>query len=343
ASAQVLGIGWRQGLSEAECEQVFEEARALAESAGDKESLAALLANYGGFRGISLGYTEDYIRYTVEAARIADETDNLALRCGTGAYVIYAYWHGGVVEEVLAVCDALEPLLDGDPYLGADVGGLSPLVGVEYTRQTFKAFRGDPIDIDEHFETSRRLALEHGFPEVAVWARWCQIMIAQQKGETAKVSLWARDARELAGEQRGLTGIAARIGHARALGIEGNAQAHLDLSREALMLIRERRDAGCFEPDALDVLSSAHFGLGEFAEARAAAAEGVALMGARKTYGMGMGAFGPLARAQLALGEPAADIHRTLDEWSAVITYTGIHLYDAELAKLRNLVQEREQ
>ena len=35
-------------------------------------ALAALTANYAGFRGITLGRTHDYIRYSLDSVRIAD-------------------------------------------------------------------------------------------------------------------------------------------------------------------------------------------------------------------------------------------------------------------------------
>ena len=84
AASQILALGWRQEMSESvdECNQVFETARALAERTGDLKSLASLTANYSGFRGIALGNTNDYVRYSLDAARIADESGDLALRCG---------------------------------------------------------------------------------------------------------------------------------------------------------------------------------------------------------------------------------------------------------------------
>ena len=86
ACSQILALSWRLGGDEAECEQAFEEGRALAEAAGDLSSLASLTSNYAGFVGITLGRGGDYVRYCKDAARIADETGDLALRCGNRAY-----------------------------------------------------------------------------------------------------------------------------------------------------------------------------------------------------------------------------------------------------------------
>ena len=50
----------------ADLKKVFEEARSRAEGAGNLPALASLTSNYGGFRGIALGATRDYIRFTAE-------------------------------------------------------------------------------------------------------------------------------------------------------------------------------------------------------------------------------------------------------------------------------------
>jgi class 3 adenylate cyclase len=343
AASQVLALGWRQGLTEEECEEVFEEARMLAENAGELAALASLMANYAGFVGISRGHTRDYIRYTVESARIADETGDLALRCGTRAYVMYAYLHGGLVEPALAACDELEELLEGDPHRGADVSGFSPLGAVKHIRATMRGHRGDPVDFRATLGEARQTALDHGYPEMVVWIRWVQVLLAAKLRDTDGVSAWVRESREIAGDQPGLTGIMASLTNARSLGIEGKADAQLELAIEALRLIRERRDAASTEPDALDLIATAYLTLGEPVKARAVAAEGAALLAERETYGFGIWIHGTLARAQLALEEPTADIERTLDEYTSAIERTGMHLNDRVVAELRELLQERAQ
>ena len=52
--------------------------------------------------------------------------------------------------------------------------------------------------------------------------------------------------------------------------------------------------------------------------------------------------YAVLARAQLALEEPAADIASTLDEYAALLERTGFHLYEGELHELRARLAERE-
>jgi class 3 adenylate cyclase len=341
AASQVLALSWRQGVSEEDGQRLFDEARAQAEEAGELRPLASLIANYGGLRGIAHGHTRDYMRYSVEAARIADEIGDLSLRCGTRAYVIYSYLHGGLLGPALSVCDELEELVAGDVHCGADVAGFSPLIGVMHVRASMHGYRGDPIDIRSIFGAAEQAARDHDYPEMAVWIPWVQVLQAEKRRDTDNVMVWARESLELAGDQRGLTGVMSRITHARALGIDGQAQAQLDLANETLRMIREDRDSASTEPDALDLIALAHLRLDNPIEARTAAAEAIALVVARQTYGFGIWAYGTLARAQLAIGEATEQIEQTLDDYAVAIEHTGMHLFDAEVAELRAVVQNR--
>ena len=89
------------------------------------------------------------------------------------------------------------------------------------------------------------------------------------------------------------------------------------------------------------LIGTAELELGNLEAGRAAAQEGVHFM--RESQAL----FNPhgyvvLARAQLALSEPAADIASTLDEYEALLTRTGFHLYEGELHELRARLAERE-
>jgi hypothetical protein len=81
--------------------------------------------------------------------------------------------------------------------------------------------------------------------------------------------------------------------------------------------------------------------LGEPGAARLAAAEAVS--GIRRGQGFWTpGCYAALARAQLALDEPAADITATLDEYADLLTRTGFALLEGELHELRAELARRE-
>ena len=125
---------------------------------------------------------------------------------------------------------------------------------------------------------------------------------------------------------------------AHALGLEGDAKAQLATAGDALRTIRDNRDAGAAEPEALLLIAEAHLALGQLVEARRAAGEAAALTTERATYGYAILSYGSLARAQLALDEPVSEVERTLDVYAAAIEHTGMRVYERELAELRALL-----
>jgi ATP/maltotriose-dependent transcriptional regulator MalT len=108
-----------------------------------------------------------------------------------------------------------------------------------------------------------------------------------------------------------------------------------------LRLIRERGAERLRQPTFLAHIGTAHLELANLKAGRAAAQEGVALM--RESKGaMSPHSYAVLARAQLALGEPAADIASTLDEYAALLERTEFHLFEGELHELRARLADRE-
>ena len=66
------------GVSEEEAAIVFSEGKTLASRAGDLRALASLNAGYASIR-LAHG-AEDHLDYAREAARLADESGDIALR-----------------------------------------------------------------------------------------------------------------------------------------------------------------------------------------------------------------------------------------------------------------------
>ena len=88
-----------------------------------------------------------------------------------------------------------------------------------------------------------------------------------------------------------------------------------------------------WEPRWLAFISTAQRELGNLRESREAAQEGVAFMRESQALWSPRG-YAELVYAQLALAEPTADIAATLDEYEALLTRTGFHVYEGELNEL---------
>jgi hypothetical protein len=135
--------------------------------------------------------------------------------------------------------------------------------------------------------------------------------------------------------------ISARTAIVSALACERAWPALLETALDTLELIRDRRVLRLWESFFLMHVGAARLGLGDVEAARAAAAEGVANI--RRAGGFwSPNSYAVLARAQLALHEPSADIAATLDEYSTLLARTGFALFEGELHELRALLADRE-
>ncbi len=341
ACSQALTHGWRMGASATEWADLFEEGCAAAQRAGDLAGLATLNANYSSVRGLNQAIANDYVRYAGEAVRIADRTGDAALRCGTRGQLCIAHTWGGQLREAERVAEELIELAREDPDLGAHVAGFSPLLAGRFIRSHCIGYTRDPATFLREIPLVRQFALDSGYPEQALWMLADGADFKYALGSSDGIRALAQAAARLA-ENLGVGNeIVAALAQCAALACDGEWQALLDAAGDALRLIRERGAMRLWEPTFLAHIGTAQLELGNLEAGRAAAQEGVVFMRESK------GAWSPhcyavLARAQLALGEPAGDIASTLDEYAALLERTEFHLFEGELHELRARLADRE-
>ncbi|MGH8611652.1 MAG: ATP-binding protein, partial [Gammaproteobacteria bacterium] len=341
ACAQALTHGWRLGASATEWPELFAEGCTAAERAGDLTALAMLNATYSAVRGLNQAVAPDFVRYASEAVRIADRLGDAALRCGTRAYLMFGHAWCGQLRDAERVCDDLIALACEDPHLGASVAGFSPLLTVRYFRSRCIGFTRDPATALREPLLLRQVALDSGYPEQALWALSFGAEFKYALGSSDGTGALAQSAARLA-EHLGVSNeIWAALAQCAALACEREWQPVLDTAGDALRLIRERGAARLIEPSFLAHISAAQLELGDLHAGRAAAQKGVAFMRESKAM-WNPHSYAVLARAQLALGEPTADIISTLDEYAALLERTEFHLFEGELYELRARLAERE-
>ena len=343
ACSQILAFSWRLGASEEECARVFAEGRVLAERADDPVTLASLTASYAGIRGLNEGSAKDYVRYAEEAKAIADRSGDLALRCGTLGYLVYAYFFDARVSRSLAVCDELLTVSEGDPHLGTAVAAFSPASSARHVRAWTVAQAGEPWVAVRELALARDFAFEHGYPEVALWTIGSQGLVEFLLGRSAEARTLAQEALRVA-ENQGST-FGEIYAHVSALGpslaLERDWKRLADVAREAVRRMHETRAALAFEAIALDFLAAAQFELGQTKAARDTAARAVVLMmetGNRKWPR----AHAQLIRSQIALAEPAARVEESMTRYATLLEDTGKRLFEPELHELRASLAQRE-
>lgn len=341
ACSHALIFGWRLGDSTAEWPALFADGCIAAERAGDLSALAMLNMNYSSARGLNQGDARDYAHYAREAVRIADRTPDLALRCATRAYLCFAHTYCGELRDCEKVANELIALAGDDPDLGAAVGGLSPLLAAEQSRLWCIGFSRDPRAAIAGARLLRQRALTQNYRDQAGWVSVVEGELTYALGRREDTRTLAQIAMDLAKDRGAGMEIMAASSVCNVLALEGEWQSMLKMANDTLQQIRDSGAMRLWEPFFLAHIGTAQFGLGAIAASRRAGHEAVEFMRRSQCLIYPRG-YAILARAQLTLAEPAADIAFTLDEYEALLTRTGLHVYEGELDELRAQLAERE-
>jgi class 3 adenylate cyclase/tetratricopeptide (TPR) repeat protein len=178
-----LNLSWRLGTPLAEATDIFEEGRLLAEEAGDVRAQAALHGTYGCALGLVGGDSDDYVRYSREAVRLADRTEDQGLQIAQRAYLGFASTFAGRLAEGLESCETACRTLPADPALGAEFTGYSPFLGILMTRAWLLVRLGRLDESTAVCDRAERLAREHGDIEVRTWMQLPRIEVDVLRGD----------------------------------------------------------------------------------------------------------------------------------------------------------------
>jgi adenylate cyclase len=276
ACVQLFLLGWRMGGSESEAEAVFAQGRALAERIGDRHALAMLVGFYGLMRAQLAGSALDYVRYGEEAAEIAAEIDDPALRAGIGTFPAFGNFYVGDGRATLEWSSQVLAEVGSDDALGKEIAGYGPRAAMLFARAcaliTLGRFEEAPGAAGE----ASRAAEDAQEFEVLGWVQYAWTTLA-----------FARGGPESALEHGNhCLAIAEKLdnGSSRALAYLSLGQAYLidaqlSAAREVLGLaaatIRDQAVQLAFLPQVLALQAEVHLGLGEPTEALAAAREAI--------------------------------------------------------------------
>ena len=303
--------------------------------------LATLNAAYGGVRGQNQAVALDFVRYTKESVRIADVIGDAALSVGMRAVLAYGHLYTGQLREAERVADEAIRLVATDPHRSPEFVGISPLMGARVSRLFAVGCMRDPVTALREFPLVRQDATEAGYPEQALWALMWETELKYALGDTDGIRALAQTAMRLAENLGVINEMLAAVSRCDALACDRDWRTLLDIATDTLRGIRPRSAGRLWEPRVLALMGNAELELGNLEPDRAAAQESVTFM--RESQAL----FNPhgyalLARAQLALTEPAADIAHTLDEYEELLARTEFHVYAGELHELRARLAARE-
>jgi class 3 adenylate cyclase/tetratricopeptide (TPR) repeat protein len=290
----ILQLGWRLGLDETEVETVFEEARGLAESSGDKSSMALVFLAHG----IAVGMAGDHERALGLSRRsraLAAEAGNRAIELSTGPS--YWLWTGGRLQEALAEAEDVLPRYEEDVAIGKEVLGFSPYIFLlMWTGTVLLPERGRVNEARQLRDRALGLAESHGDLELLGWIHSNWVNVALASGEPEDALDHARKGVDIA-ERLGssFSRLAAYLTTATAHQAREEWAEARAWAERSLDLLETARTGVPYEAYLKSILAECALGTGDVAEARRLAEDAVATAVRRHTRGME-------ARARVVLG-----------------------------------------
>jgi adenylate cyclase len=170
ACSIILASGtWRLGMSEEDARGCLDEGRSLAQELGRPSAMAVPLAGFAGQPG-QLGRAEAALQVAEEAKGMLND----GMDRGETITVewTHAYWLlvAGRLPQALEALDHIVELSGGDPQVGRELAGFSPLIWAEMVARRTLAQAGGFDACWRRAERAIRMARDHGEQENLGWA-----------------------------------------------------------------------------------------------------------------------------------------------------------------------------
>ena len=334
ACSRILMLGWRLQSTDAEAQRHFEDGKRLAERAGNKALMARVYLGYGILRGVGRAYADDYLTYTTEAARLAQELDDLELQCEVESYLPWAHISNGNLNEAQNVVLALSEKLPEDLRFAGSAGGISARPLITCAEGVRLALSGQLSEAQPQYERGRAQMEQSGFNDGAVYVDLWMCQRAVYAGEPASARKLAQSLFENAEKSStGVIGIAADMTAGLTAYIDG------DIDRAIELLERLRRVSLDYQAYALltrpaePYLVEALLKAGRCGEARERAEETLASC-REHHYRMTLQPWIAMARVHIQTGGQA-EARKLIDEAAALLEETGARTFEPFLHKCR--------
>jgi adenylate cyclase len=357
ARLRLLNLFWQFGASTEEAEAVYQEGHALAETVGDRASLALMEGALAAILGVGGAADVEQLQKRLrDAVRLARESGDPEVEAVNRWRLGYALTLTGRLEESLANSEAILELAGGNWRLGYDVVGWSPAEMAHVYRRMVYTHMGR---LDEALRAARSAdevgqarIRETGSPTGFGLVRSGQAYITEIDGAEGRgeVVEFARRGVEMA-ETYGAA--FARVLSLSFLAtsclVDGLYGEALEAAEAANALSAERMTGVDQEAERLYTMAQARLGLGDLEGANSAAREGVELARRTGTPIAELRCRLALTRALLAAGDGDA-AREQIDMANAAVDATGAEAYrpfllieSAALARLRGDESVREQ
>jgi class 3 adenylate cyclase len=186
-----LDYAWRLGMDPERAASLADEATQIATEVGDLRSLAMLRLLTAARPGLSRS-AEEWIAASEDAIRLADQSEDPALRVGVRVAGSYAYMCAGQFDRLVETLDRALELTDGDPSVGVGIVLNCPVAWAYFGKAVAQKERGQPDQAIALLDEAVRLADQYGDPETEGWSRGLKATVLADAGEGAAALTLAR-------------------------------------------------------------------------------------------------------------------------------------------------------
>ncbi|MEW6269219.1 MAG: AAA family ATPase [Thermodesulfobacteriota bacterium] len=342
AGIQLLNLGWRSGLSDAEAAEIFRSGVALAERIGDQSAVAGFLVTYGAVRGLS-GAGQEALELISEAARVVERADSPETAVSIQCALVQSQLMVGRLRDALATIELALVRTARSPGLGNDRTGFDTHSWLLMSRGGIRVetgdLRGAAADLEQSIERARSLHEN----EILGWSLEMRAKLAHWSLDHDGALAYARQAVQIAerlGSAFSQASAWGRLGYA--LLARGQPGEAADALQHAIEVIRTRRTFLHWEAGSLAQLAEVYAAQGRHDEAQATARDAVELAVRRGTAFIEVIALLSRARVLLAAGRvDYGEVGALLDRASDGIRRTGAEswapLVEVERARLARL------
>jgi ATP/maltotriose-dependent transcriptional regulator MalT len=128
------------------------------------------------------GDSDDYVRYSREAIRLAERTEEQGLQIAERAYMGFASTFAGRLVEGLESCETACRTLPADPALGVEFTGYSPFLAILMAKAWLLLLLGRLEESTVVWDRAERLAREYGDIEVRTWMQIPRVAVDVLRG-----------------------------------------------------------------------------------------------------------------------------------------------------------------
>jgi len=339
ACARIIHLGWRLGAAEDQVKRDFEDGKELAERAGDMTVLSEFYGAYAAFRGISLGYGNDYANYAGEATRLAEMTDNAELLASMRMYQTWGYLISGRNADCCELAEYTLGEIPHDDRFGVSYAGTSVRLAIILAYGIALSNRGlltkAKTTIIDGATNLRSVA---DFQEVAMYAAYFTVNSYLLDHDIKSAFSVAQNAfGDLHLVQSATAHAVANAAMGRVYLAQGERTKAMEFLQTLLAIADESHTVGMFRGAALGYLSEACIAEENIGEACRYAEEAVEFCRPRELK-WDLQPWLAMARAQTAASNRSAaesaieEAQSIIDETGAVVFLPFLHEIRAEFA-----------